>query len=105
MTVETQEAFRARVRAWLDANAPLKAEPGDFSAVHLVSARTADDYRRREREALGVTMAWQRRLFDAGFAGRSWPREYGGSGAPAWQDEIIADEQSRLGLPREASRQ
>ena len=33
MKVETPEAFRGRVRAWLDANAPRKGEPGDFSAV------------------------------------------------------------------------
>jgi len=98
MKVETPQAFRARVRAWLNANAPRKGEPGDFSAAHLVSARTPEDYRRREHEALAVTMAWQRRLFDAGFAGRSWPREYGGAGAPAWQDEVVADEQSRYGL-------
>jgi len=84
-TVETPGAFRGRVRAWLDANAPRKGEPGDFSAAHLVSAGTPGGYRLREREALGVTMAWQGRLFDAGFAGRSWPREYGGAGAPAWQ--------------------
>jgi alkylation response protein AidB-like acyl-CoA dehydrogenase len=95
---ETREAFRARVRAWLNANAPRKGEPGDFSAAHLVSAGTPEDHRRREREALGVTMAWQRRLFDVGFAGRSWPPEYGGAGAPAWQDEIVADEQSRYGV-------
>ncbi len=98
MTAETREAFRARVRAWLDANAPRKGDPGDFSAAHLVSASTPEDYRRREHEALAVTMGWQRRLFDAGFAGRSWPRQYGGAGAPAWQDEVVADEQSRYGV-------
>jgi alkylation response protein AidB-like acyl-CoA dehydrogenase len=98
MTAETNDAFRARVRAWLYANAPRKGEPGDFSAAHLVSARTPEDYLRREREALDVTMAWQRRLFDAGFAGRSWPRDYGGADAPVWHDEVVADEQSRYGV-------
>src|SRR5258708_34034352 len=98
MTAETREAFRARVRAWPDANAPRKGDPGAFSAAHLVSASTPEDYRRREHEALAVTMGWQRRLFDAGFAGRSWPRQYGGAGAPAWQDEVVADEQSRYGV-------
>ena len=98
MTAETCEAFRARVRAWLEANAPRKGEPGDFSAAHLVSARTPEEYRRREHEALAVTVAWQRRLFHAGFAGRSWPPEYGGAGAPAWQYEVVADEQSRYGV-------
>jgi alkylation response protein AidB-like acyl-CoA dehydrogenase len=98
MTAETRETFRARVRAWLEANAPRKGESGDFSAAHLVSARTPEEYRQREDEALGVTVAWQRRLFDAGFAGRSWPPEHGGAGAPAWQDEVVADEQSRYGV-------
>jgi alkylation response protein AidB-like acyl-CoA dehydrogenase len=98
MTAETRDAFRARVRAWLEANAPRKGESGDFSAAHLVSARTPEEYRRREHEALAVTVAWQRRLFDAGFAGRSWPPEYGGAGAPAWQDEVVAEEQSRYGV-------
>lgn len=99
-TVETPHAFRGRVRAWLDANAPRKGEPGDFSAAHLVSAGTPEDYRWRERAALGVTMAWQRGLFDAGFAGRSWPREYGGAGAPAWQDEIVATSSRATACPR-----
>src|SRR5258708_36765989 len=95
MTAETREAFRARVRAWLDANAPRKGDPGDFSAAHLVSASTPEDYRRREHEALAVTMGWQRRLFAAGFAGRAWPRQDGGAGAPAWQAEVVAAAQSR----------
>src|SRR5258708_7250844 len=98
MTAETGEAFRARVRAWLDANAPRKGDPGDSAAARLVSASTPGDYRRGEPEALAVPMGWQRRLFDAGFAGRSWPRQYGGAGAPAWQDEVVADEQSRYGV-------
>src|SRR5260221_8324635 len=98
MPAETREAFRARVRAWLDANAPRKGDPGDFPAAPLVSASPPEDSRRREHEALAVTMGWQRGLFDAGFAGRSWPRQYGGAGAPAWQDEVVADEQSRYGV-------
>ena len=69
------ETFRKAVRAWLDENAPAKGGPGDFSAVHVVTANTEEQYRDRERAALKVTRAWQRKLFDAGLAGRSWAVE------------------------------
>ena len=96
--VEGREEFQARVRAWFEANAPRKGSPEDFSAIHIVSAQTPEEYRERERHALEVTRAWQRRLFDAGLAGRSWPVECGGHGAPAWQDEVVAEEQNRWGV-------
>jgi alkylation response protein AidB-like acyl-CoA dehydrogenase len=95
---ESASMFRQRVIAWLDANAPRKGDPGDFSAAHLVSAPTSEEYHRSEREALAVTMAWQRRVFDAGFAGRSWPSAYGGMEMPSWQDEIFQEEQARYGI-------
>ena len=95
---ETPEVFRARVRTWLDRHAPRKGEPGDFSAAHLISAPTPEEYERCERDALTVTKTWQRRVFDAGLAGLSWPREYGGSDGPPWLDEIVAEEQSRYGV-------
>jgi len=47
-----EEAFRARVRAWLEKNVPA---PG--------SLKTLDDMR-----------AWQRKLHAAGFLGAAWPR-------------------------------
>ena len=37
-------------------------------------------------------------VYDAGLAGRSWPTEYGGHGAPAWQDDVVAAEQARYGV-------
>jgi alkylation response protein AidB-like acyl-CoA dehydrogenase len=95
---EASEAFRARVRTWLDQHAPRKGAPGDFSAAHLIGAQTPEEYQRCERDALNVTKTWQRRLYDAGFAGLSWPREYGGTEGPTWMDEIVAEEQSRYGV-------
>ncbi|HEY9558860.1 MAG TPA: acyl-CoA dehydrogenase family protein [Acidimicrobiales bacterium] len=95
---EDRDGFRARVRAWLDEHAPAKGSPDDFSNVHVVSASTIEEYEAGERRALEVTRAWQRKLHEAGFAGRSWPVEYGGHGAPAWQDDVIAEEQARYGV-------
>ncbi len=94
----TREDFEAYVRAWFDTNAPKKGGPDDFSAVHIVSASTPEEYHAREQHAVGVSRAWQRTLFDAGLAGRSWPVECGGHGAPAWQDDVVAGEQSRYGV-------
>jgi alkylation response protein AidB-like acyl-CoA dehydrogenase len=92
------EEFRALVEAWFERNAPEKGDADDFSSVHVVSAPTREQFRERERHALAMTKDWQRRLFEAELAGRSWPVEYGGHGAPAWQDEVVAEVQSRYGV-------
>ena len=97
-TDDDRDGFRAEVRAWFAAHAPAKGAPDDFSSIHVVSAPTIDAYRRREHDAIGRTAGWQRTLFDAGLAGRSWPVEYGGAGAPAWQDDVVAEEQARYGV-------
>jgi alkylation response protein AidB-like acyl-CoA dehydrogenase len=96
--VDDRDVFRARVRAWFDEHAPAKGSPGDFSTVHVVSATTVAEYEEREAHALAVTRAWQRTLHEAGLAGRSWPVDYGGAGAPAWQDDVVAAEQARYGV-------
>jgi alkylation response protein AidB-like acyl-CoA dehydrogenase len=98
MRTAGREEFEARVREWFETNAPRKGSPDDFSDVHIVSASTSDEYEARERHAIDVTRGWQRTLFDAGLAARSWPAEYGGHGEPAWQDDVIAAEQARYGV-------
>lgn len=95
---EDRPAFEGRVRAWFEANAPRKGEPGDFSAAHLVSAASLDEYHHRERAALDLARRWQRRLHDAGLAGCSWPAAYGGRGGPRWQDDVVVAEQARWGV-------
>ena len=47
MAATDVDGFRAEVRAWLDEHAPAKGGPGDFSSIHVVSASTMDEYRRR----------------------------------------------------------
>lgn len=65
--IETVDAFRDRAQAWLAANMPLLGTDTPF-------ADRADDATwRRAREL-------QRRLYDGGFAGICYPREYGGLG-------------------------
>jgi alkylation response protein AidB-like acyl-CoA dehydrogenase len=97
-TTSQQEQFRSEVRSWFDAHAPRKGSPDDFSAIHIVSANSAPEYRRAERVALERSLDWQRQLYAAGLSGRSWPRAYGGQDAPAWQDELIAEVQAGFGV-------
>ncbi len=78
------EAFRAEVRAWLETEVPRHGappEPGDWPA------RRAYD------------TAWQRKLFDAGYAGLHWPAEHGGRGAPATQQLVYLEEYARARAP------
>jgi alkylation response protein AidB-like acyl-CoA dehydrogenase len=69
-------AFRDATRRWFEANTPAH-EP-----------RTLD-----ERQA------WHRRLYDAGYVGMGWPKEYGGQAATPMQQAIVADEMARAGVP------
>lgn len=68
---EVDEDFRRGLRAWL---------PGAISALGPEPAK--DDWEGRRR----FDLAWQKALYDAGYAGLAWPVEYGGQGAsPARQ--------------------
>ena len=42
---------------------------------------------------------WQRRLFDAGYAGMSWPREYGGRDAAPTEQLLFLEETTRAQAP------
>jgi alkylation response protein AidB-like acyl-CoA dehydrogenase len=66
--------FRAEARAWLAAHAP--AHEG-----------TCNDFE--------GCRAWQRTLYDGGWAGVSWPIEFGGRGGTAWEAVLFAQEQAR----------
>jgi len=87
-----QEAFRARLRGWLESNS---AEVFGANRDALSSSATlaGDDHRwTRVRE-------WHRRLYQAGYLALHWPREWGGAGASLIEQLIYQDEALRLGLP------
>jgi len=69
--LEPVEAFRLRARAWLAENMPRLA-PGEPDSLEAMVQR-GDAVWPRAREL-------QRLLFDGGFAGICYPREYGGLG-------------------------
>jgi alkylation response protein AidB-like acyl-CoA dehydrogenase len=96
--VDDRALFRSEVEEWFEANAPRKGSPGDFSAVHIVTADSVDAYRVAEKKALAISRSWQKRLYAAGLAGRAWPRAYGGQDCPVWQDQIITEVQGGYGV-------
>jgi alkylation response protein AidB-like acyl-CoA dehydrogenase len=79
-----EAAFRARLREWYAANLP----PGWTDRDPTVGLEDVDFLR-----------AWTRRLYDGGYAGITWPTEYGGLGlAPAYQG-IYLEETARHDAP------
>jgi alkylation response protein AidB-like acyl-CoA dehydrogenase len=75
-----EAAFRDELREWLRANNPGREPVGDEAAF---------EYRR----------AWQRLVHDAGYAGLSWPEEYGGRGATLVEQAIFFEEVVRAKAP------
>jgi alkylation response protein AidB-like acyl-CoA dehydrogenase len=74
-----EAAFRDRLRSWLSLHA--KEFPG-----------SGDEYWARQGE-------WHRALYESGFFGLSWPREYGGQELPPVYDVILDEELARAGAP------
>jgi alkylation response protein AidB-like acyl-CoA dehydrogenase len=68
--------FRAKARAWHKDTLPALGGPEPH--------RLEDKHQYWSR--------WQRLLFEAGFAGLSWPREFGGAGADAKQKAVFTEE-------------
>jgi alkylation response protein AidB-like acyl-CoA dehydrogenase len=76
-----EAAFRAKLREWYAAN---------FDAGQVPAAgRPEIDYLR----------AWSRSLYDAGYVGLTWPRDYGGRGLSPTYQAIYFEEMVRAGAP------
>jgi alkylation response protein AidB-like acyl-CoA dehydrogenase len=82
-------AFRQEFRAWLDANLP-----DDLKVEDAQDSRVAPD-----RETLDKRIAWQKKMYAAGWVGISWPKEYGGRGASFIQQIIFDEEYFRAHAP------
>ena len=77
-----QEAFRRDFRRWLETHLP-----ADLCVDDPADERVAPD-----RETFERRVAWQRTMYDAGWVGVAWPREYGGRGATL-MEQIVYDEE------------
>jgi alkylation response protein AidB-like acyl-CoA dehydrogenase len=79
-------AFRDELRAWLAVN---------WKPDHAEPAGEDDDF--------GFRRDWQRTLYEGGWAGVHWPREYGGRGATLVEAAIFYEELSRARAPLPAN--
>ena len=77
-----QEHFRQELRGWLADNLP-----HDLCVDDPTDERVAPDRATFERR-----VAWQRTMFEAGWVGIAWPKEYGGRGVTL-MEQIIYDEE------------
>ncbi len=81
-----QEAYRMEVRRWLEANQP--------------PPLTAEEKERADENFLWERLkAWHKKLYDGGWAGLTWPKEYGGRAATFVEQVIFQQELGRLNLP------
>ncbi len=81
---ESDETFRKALRAWLSEAVPAHGDP---PPINDWPARRAYD------------TGWQKKLFDAGYAGINWPREYGGRDASLSEQLVYYEEIARLNAP------
>ncbi|MES1248882.1 MAG: acyl-CoA dehydrogenase family protein [Actinomycetota bacterium] len=76
--------FRADLRAWIDTNLPDDKRGGRGGAQRF------DDPFMRE---------WSHKLHEAGYAGLTWPKEFGGAGAPYSFQAIFYEEMAAAQAP------
>ena len=76
------EEFRAEVYAWMKENKP--ADPSFLLPQTFMEVGS--------EEQLEYLRDWQRKVYEAGYIGLNWPKQYGGYGLPA-SYQHIADRQ------------
>jgi alkylation response protein AidB-like acyl-CoA dehydrogenase len=76
--------FRAGLRAWIDENLPEDRRGGRGGAQRFEDPFLRD---------------WSRLLYEAGYVGLTWPKEYGGVGAPYSFQAILYEELSAAQAP------
>jgi alkylation response protein AidB-like acyl-CoA dehydrogenase len=81
-----EQQFRDEFRAWLASNVPAEWEGSTNSEDRL-------DYLRYLRD-------WQRKLYNGGWAGISWPQQYGGRGVSLMEQAIFQEELARVSAPQ-----
>ncbi|HVC74106.1 MAG TPA: acyl-CoA dehydrogenase family protein, partial [Mycobacteriales bacterium] len=79
-----EAAFRAELRSWLAGELP-----PDWS----------DRQPHVGRWDFAAARQWTRKLFDAGYAGLTWPKEFGGKGLPPTYHAIYLEEMARVDAP------
>ncbi|HEY1829497.1 MAG TPA: acyl-CoA dehydrogenase family protein [Acidimicrobiales bacterium] len=82
---EEAEAFRTRVRAFLEDNLP-----EGWQGLGAIADRA---------EADAFVNGWRAILYQNGLLGLSWPQEYGGAGLTKMEQVVLVEEMARAGAP------
>lgn len=79
-----EKQFRDELRAWLESNVP----------------KDWNEWREKPlEESFSYLRAWQRKLYEGGWAAVSWPKEYGGRSATLMEQSIFWEEMARVEAP------
>ena len=82
-----EESFRARVRDWVRASLP-----AGWGTPAYPKPQTA-------AEKVAFARAWQRKLYEGGWAGISWPKQYGGQDLSPLEQLLFREEYAAAGAP------
>ncbi len=80
-----EQQFRDELRAWLQANVP----PPWIGKANEEDKGEYFDFLRK----------WQKKVYEAGWASISWPKEYGGRGAALIEQAVFQEEWARAEAP------
>ena len=91
-----------RVGPWTSATRPRKPPfaPRCAAGSRRTSRPSSPGRGRARRSTPTPGYDWSRKLADAGYAGLTWPKEYGGSGAPYPHQAIFLEETARAEAPQ-----
>src|SRR6201982_1024915 len=76
--------FRDELRTWLEANVP--KDWGEWREKPL-------------EESFPYLRAWQKKLYEGGWAAVSWPKEFGGRSATLMEQSLFGEEMGRVEAP------
>ena len=87
---------------WTSPSPPLKKHSDDLRAwlaVNVPKGWQKQNGDKTMEEKFAFFRAWQRQLFDGGWAAVHWPKQYGGRGATLIQQTIFFEEMARAEAP------
>lgn len=89
VTQKELDEFRKEVSAWLKDNIP--AEPKFLLPESFMEVGTDQQFE--------YLRDWQRSVYEAGYLGMAWPKEYGGGGMPQIFQDIATHEMAKQKAP------
>jgi alkylation response protein AidB-like acyl-CoA dehydrogenase len=81
-----EEHFRQELRGWLQNNLPVGWGTSAFTMP-------------KGKERIEFLRNWQRKMYEGGYLGLSWPKEYGGRGASMIELAIFNEEMAKVEAP------